>query len=85
MRLIFHSREEVDTCHEIIAQLEEERKSLNKKIDRLEREIKDERQTSNKANSKVTELQGRLSQVVLQQKAGYVGEISVAYCLFIHN
>ena len=66
MRLIFHSREEVDTCHEIIAQLEEERKSLNKKIDRLEREIKDERQTSNKANSKVTELHGRLSQVVLQ-------------------
>ena len=53
----------MDTCHEIIAQLEEERKSLNKKIDRLEREIKDERQTSNKANSKVTELQARLSQV----------------------
>ena len=68
MHLIFHCREEVDTCHEIIAQLEEERKSLNKKIDRLEREIKDERQTSNKANSKVTELQARLSQVVLQEK-----------------
>ena len=56
-------REEVETCHEIIAQLEEERKSLNKKIDRLEREIKDEKQTSNRANSKVTELQARLSQV----------------------
>ncbi len=53
----------MENCHEIIAQLEEERMSLSKKIDRLEVELKDERSIGNRANSKVTELQARLSQV----------------------
>ena len=60
----------METCHEVIAQLEEERKALNKKLERLERELKDEKQNRNKANSKVTELQTRLSQVRAECTAG---------------
>ena len=61
----------MENCHEIIEQLEEERMSLTKKIDRLELELKDERAIGNRANSKVTELQARLSQVRISFTAHY--------------
>ena len=63
MHLFSVDREEIEARDEIIAQLEDERKTLMKKIARIEKEMKEEQNLHDKAQSRINDLQSRLTQV----------------------
>ena len=62
-----HYRLELEQYKEIIDQMEDERMSLNKKIGKLERELKRYKEGHAEAEEKISELHHRLVQVSYAQ------------------